>query len=123
MMDFHSILWLKRDGLSLPKNPSEVSKQVRGFANEQKTQTDRYSLFQDMVKQGVRFSLTIDEYTSKQHNRFMSINVHGAQTYWNLGIVKIHGSEFCIFGRFIEDSKHNEEDETKKDIKKDLWNE
>lgn len=81
---------LKRDGHILPKNPSEISQQVRGFANEQKNKLA--AIFQDMVKQGMRFSLTIDEYTSSQHKRFMSINVHGAQTYWNLGIVKINGT-------------------------------
>ncbi|XP_073715766.1 uncharacterized protein [Misgurnus anguillicaudatus] len=81
---------LKRDGHILPKNPSEISQQVREFANEQKNKLA--DIFQDMVKKGTRFSLTIDEYTSSQHKRFMSINVHGAQTYWNLGIVKINGT-------------------------------
>lgn len=41
-----------------------------------------------MVTQGVRFSLIIDEYSSKQHNRFMSI----LEAYWNRRIVKINGT-------------------------------
>lgn len=65
---------LKRDEHILLRNPSEISKQVRGFADEQKNKLA--DIFQDMVKKGVRFSLTINKYTSSQHKRFMSINVH-----------------------------------------------
>ncbi|XP_030578053.1 zinc finger BED domain-containing protein 4-like [Archocentrus centrarchus] len=81
---------LKRDGYTLPKNPTEISKQVRVFANEEKIKLAE--MFQDMVKKGLRFSLTIDEYTSSQHKRYMSINVHGAQTYWNLGVIHVRGT-------------------------------
>lgn len=81
---------LRKDGFTLPKNPTEISKQVRVFADGEKMKLA--GMFRDMTMKGQRFSLTIDEYTSSQHKRYMSINVHSGQTYWNLGVVHVHGS-------------------------------
>ena len=43
-------------------------------------------------KNGKRFSLTFDEWTSIKNRRYMNINVHVQQQFWNLGITRLEGS-------------------------------
>jgi hypothetical protein len=51
-------------------------------------------------KEGQRFSVTLDDWTSTRNRRYMNVNVHGkAATVWNLGLVRVHGSmpaEKCV---------------------------
>lgn len=51
-------------------------------------------------KQGDRFSLTFDEWTSTRNRRYMNINIHSQESkFWNVGLVRVHGSmpaERCI---------------------------
>lgn len=70
---------LKKNGHNLPKNPSEISQHVRAFANGEKDKLAEQ--LENTVKHGARFSLTIDEYTSSQSKGFMSVNLHGLETY------------------------------------------
>lgn len=39
-----------------------------------------------------RFSLTFDEWTSMKNRRYININVHANDTFWNLGLARVHGS-------------------------------
>ena len=44
-------------------------------------------------KQGHRFSLTFDEWTSTRNRHYMNINVHlRGSKFWNLGLVRVLGS-------------------------------
>lgn len=53
-----------------------------------------------LKKEGERFSLTFDEWTSTRNRRYMNINVHATGgKFWSLGMVRVHGSmpaEKCV---------------------------
>jgi len=52
-----------------------------------------------LEKQGHRFSLTFDEWTSNRNRRYMCVNVHANTQFWSLGMIRIHGSmpaEKCV---------------------------
>ena len=38
-----------------------------------------------------KFTLTFDEWTSLQNRRYININIHGKESFWNLGLVRIRG--------------------------------
>ncbi len=48
--------------------------------------------FKEQLAQGIRYSLTLDEYTSIQNKRYMNINVHTKDCHWSLGLIEINGS-------------------------------
>jgi len=54
----------------------------------------------NLKKQGHRFSVTFDEWTSTRNRRYMNVNVHAERSsYWNLGLIRVQGSmpaEKCI---------------------------
>ena len=71
--------------------------------------------FKEQTSCNKRFSFTCDEFTSSKNTRFMTVNVHGAGQFWNLGMVHVPKSlkseaardlvtkrlqEFCI-GKFF----------------------
>jgi len=53
-----------------------------------------------LKKKGQRFSATFDEWTSTRNRRYMNVNIHAeGSRYWNLGLVRVHGSmpaEKCV---------------------------
>ena len=49
------------------------------------------SYFQCEVAKGERFSVTLDEYTSKQNRRYSNVNIHSKDSFWNLGLIRIVG--------------------------------
>ena len=53
--------------------------------------TELANYFENEVEKGVRYSVTTDEYTSKQNRRYANINVHSIDKFWNLGLVRIKG--------------------------------
>ena len=56
----------------------KIRSEIRGNISEQ-------------IKQGSRFSLTFDEWTSLKNRRYMNINVHMAENkFWNLGLTRGH---------------------------------
>ena len=45
---------------------------------------------QQCLKSGRRFSLSLDEYSSPKHKRYLNINVqHDEDKFWNFGMVAI----------------------------------
>ena len=47
--------------------------------------------FAERKKNGEKFSLSLDEYTSISNKRYLNINVHEENaSVWNLGLVRIH---------------------------------
>lgn len=67
------------------------------YSKEVRSQiTSEITLFK---KEGQRFSLTFDEWSSSSNKRFMNINVHTSKEFWNLGMVRIKESmtaEVCV---------------------------
>ena len=53
-----------------------------------------------LKKQGVRFSVSFDEWTSTGNRRYMNVNVHeSGERYWNLGLIRAAGTmpaEQCV---------------------------
>ena len=43
---------------------------------------------------GSKFHLTLCEWTSLQNRRYLNINIHGKEYFWNLGLIRIRGSFF-----------------------------
>ena len=48
--------------------------------------------FTELIQNGTRFSIFLDEYTSCGNRRFMNINLHTKEEFWNLGMQRIVGS-------------------------------
>ena len=46
----------------------------------------------EQLSQGLRFSVTLDEYTSIANRRYLNVNVHSVNKHWNLGMLQIKGS-------------------------------
>ncbi|XP_045128679.1 uncharacterized protein LOC123516756 [Portunus trituberculatus] len=77
-------------GYKLPQSPTLVMDLVHKQYNVAKERV----IF-DINKRrhvGVRFGLSLDEYTSLKNKRYMNINLHTSDTFWNLGMVRITGS-------------------------------
>ena len=50
------------------------------------------SELQVLLADGIRFSVSLDEYTSIQNIRYMNVNIHSLnKKFWNLGMKKITG--------------------------------
>jgi len=46
-----------------------------------------------------KFSLTFDEWTSVKNRRYLNLNLHIQNKFWNLGLLRIHGTfpaESCV---------------------------
>ena len=82
----------------LPKSPTAIQALVVKHAGE--IQLRVKSEIKLKLKEGKRFSLTFDEWTSLRNRRYMVINVHeGEGHHWGLGLVRVEGSmpaEKCI---------------------------
>ena len=82
----------------LPKSPSAIQALVVRHAGE--IQLRVKAEIKLKRKEGKRFSLTFDEWTSLRNRRYMVVNVHeGEGHHWGLGLVRVKGSmpaEKCI---------------------------
>ena len=64
---------------------------MRRYAKTVKIQNKR--MIAEMIRNGARFSVTTDEYTSKQVKRFSVVNLHPPTGRpIKLGMIRIHGS-------------------------------
>lgn len=76
---------------SLPKNHKTIMKLVIEFYNEKQSELSQY--FQCSKKEKKKFSLTLDEWTSKRNRRYINVNIHGVdRKQHNLGLIRIYGS-------------------------------
>ena len=83
-------------GHSIPKSVSGVRDQVVKYGQQLREEVKR-SIHISKSK-GAYFSLTLDEWTSVQNKRYLNINIHGNDSFWNLGLIRIRGrfsSEAC----------------------------
>ena len=44
------------------------------------------------ISDGKRFSVSLDEYTSLSNRRYMNVNLHSREKFWNLGMIGLKGS-------------------------------
>lgn len=86
----------KAYGVQLPKSKTTVrSLLMENFAKVKETVMKQIDVF---LSNGVRFSITLDEYTSIANRGFMNINLHlGNDTLFSLGAVPIESmpAEVC----------------------------
>lgn len=66
----------------------------------EKKKHELIGFFKEQVSKSIRFSLTLDEYTSLQNVRYMNINVHNESQHWSLGMIKASNS--LNYTRIIE---------------------
>ncbi|KAJ8703695.1 hypothetical protein PYW08_002152 [Mythimna loreyi] len=79
-----------KSGFKLPNSPNTIRSIVLNFANTVKA--DLIIEFEYLKKQGKRFSLSFDEWTSQKNHRYLNLNVHHKEKHFNLGLIRIHGS-------------------------------
>jgi len=80
-----------RQGYSLPKNNKSIMKFIVEFYYEKKQEMVEY--FQTLIKENRKFSLTLDEWSSKRNRRYLNVNIHESDGQpYNLGLVRIYGS-------------------------------
>ena len=73
-----------------PTSANGVKNIVMDYYRTEKEKLANY--FKNEVSRGIRYSLTLDEYTSIQNKRYMNINVHTKDRHWSLGLIEIKGS-------------------------------
>ena len=85
---------LKIAGFTVPKSHKTIREKVCFFANDVKTE---YIHQINMAKISSKYlSISLDEWTSLRNKRYLSLIVHSADTYWNLGLIYIPGSTNAI---------------------------
>ena len=84
----------KSHGWKMPKNGSTITKIITDEATSKKEKIK--TEFANLSKQNVRFSCTIDEWTSLSSKRCMSIIIRSNEKIFNLGLAIITGSEIAI---------------------------
>lgn len=80
----------RKSGFQLPNSPNTIRSIVTNFANTVKA--DLIIEFEYLRKQGKRFSLSFDEWTSQKNHRYLNLNLHHKEKHFNLGLIRIHGS-------------------------------
>lgn len=89
---------LQQQGYSLPKNNSRVMDLIHTFYDNAKRET--IITLDSIKKNRKKFSITLDEWTSKRNHRYLNINIHHLAEDFNLGLVPIAGS--CDAQRTLE---------------------
>ena len=73
-----------------PQSPQTVMKYMRNQYNiVAKCMKDEIS---SDISDGKRFSVSLDEYTSLSNRRYMNVNLHSRDKFWNLGMIGLKGS-------------------------------
>lgn len=74
----------------IPKSPNTVREIVLDYETKIREETKEQILF--LKNSGEKFSLTLDEWTSSKNRRYLNINLHCKDEFWNLGLIRIYGS-------------------------------
>ena len=80
---------LQEKGFTPIPDHSTVSRMVLRYANHVKGVIT--SQLQFLLANGKRMSVSLDEYTSIQNKRYMNVNIHSINNFWNLGMKRIYG--------------------------------
>ena len=68
------------------KTVSQIVIRYAKIAKEKMT-----SQLQALLLNDERLSVTLDEYTYIKNKRYMNVNVHSVNTFWNLGMARLYG--------------------------------
>lgn len=71
----------------IPKSVSGVSGIITNYANKIKLALKNEFIGLKSIDH--KFSLTLDEWTSVKNRRYLNINVHAKNTFWNLGLCRV----------------------------------
>lgn len=74
----------------IPRSPNTVRKIVLEYA--QKSRLEVIEELAALKKKGEKFSITLDEWSSKRNRKYMNINIHAKNEIWNLGLCRLVGS-------------------------------
>ncbi|XP_075990255.1 uncharacterized protein LOC142985898 [Anticarsia gemmatalis] len=77
-------------GYKPPNSPNTIRSIILNFANTVKT--EMIIEFEHLKKQNQKFSLTFDEWTSQRNHRYLNLNIHHKEKYFNFGLIRIRGS-------------------------------
>ena len=80
---------LKEKGFTPIQDHSTVSRMVLRYANHVNGVITSHLQF--LLANGKRMSVSLDEYTSVQNKRYMNVNIHSINEFWNLGMKRIYG--------------------------------
>ena len=81
---------LEARGFVVPKSVTTIRNMVVKYANIIRERV--ISKFTRPQLQGMRFSLTIDEWTSIKNRIYLNVNVHIEGEFWNLRLARVVGS-------------------------------
>ena len=76
-------------GHSLPKSANGIKEQVMKYANNLRQKVARCLLTRKSKNE--KFTLTFDEWTYLQNKRYININIHSKESFWNSGLIRIRG--------------------------------
>ena len=76
-------------GFSLPKSPTSVMNMI--YKQYEIVTTNIKNEIKALLKDGEKFSVSLDEYSSLRNRRYLNINIHTAGKHWNLGMITIVG--------------------------------
>lgn len=77
-------------GLKLPKSHNTVKKHIINECKEKKDKLKENVT--EMRKNGTRYGITLDEWTSIRNRRYLNITLHTKQECWDLGLSRCIGS-------------------------------
>ena len=81
---------LRENGYAQPICPKTAASCVSSFCKSIKE--NFLKQFTNLILNGTRFAISIDEYTSTKSRRFTNINLHMKEKFWNLGMQRMIGS-------------------------------
>ena len=81
---------LKARGLNVPESANGIKNTVFKYADtiREEVKTE----IANKIRDGKRFSLSLDEYTSIKNQRYVCMNLHDGSTTTSLGMVRVKGS-------------------------------
>lgn len=96
---------IAKHGFKLPKNETDVMTLIHDHFQGMKNQM--ICELSEKIKNNVRFSLTLDEWTSTRMKKYVNVILHGApkEEPYNLGLVRLFGS--CTATQLLEVVTHH----------------
>lgn len=85
-------------GNNLPKSPSTIVSILK--KHYEKATEDLKKRLNDSINDGVRFSITLDEWSSVRRRRYLNVNLHTKKDEFNLGLIRILGK--CTAEKLVE---------------------
>lgn len=74
----------------LPQSTTTIMKDVHEFSDQKKEEVKE--ILRVALGNGIRFSLSFDEWSSRRGRRYCNINLHASDNKFCLGVVRVFGS-------------------------------